>query len=76
MLPHQICRKFPQALGVSFREFALYDDVFTFQITKFFQLPYERRDEKSAGTCIEQPYSEGLLRPRRAATELPRQREA
>jgi hypothetical protein len=64
MLPHQICREFLQALTATFREFALYDDVLTLEITEFLQLPYERCDEKSAGACIEQPYFKGLLRPR------------
>jgi hypothetical protein len=65
MLLHQARRKFLQTLRVSLRESALNDDVLTLQIAEFRQLSHEGRDEKRVGACIEQPYSEALLRPRR-----------
>src|SRR5260370_29212660 len=64
MLPHQFCRELLQPLRVPFREFALQDDVLTFEITKFLKLSHKRRDEKRASAGIEQSYSEGMLRPR------------
>jgi hypothetical protein len=64
MLPNQIRRVFLQPFSVPFCEFAFNDDILTLQITELLQLRREGCDKKSAGACIEQAYSEGLLRPR------------
>jgi hypothetical protein len=59
VLPHQVRREFLQALRVTFREFALDDDVLTLEIAEFSSFPMKGAMKKVLPPVLSSPIRKG-----------------